>query len=346
MDKTYSGFTETEYIRHTHTSWPWNRACWSMESLRESFLHLTFQMSSYKRATLDEDVLVDCTDDIYPSSAMQLLSYGELLLLTFEAEAQYLLPDSVRVLLEGFGTTLSADLSPQPGPVLQPGLVPQHTFTLSHFDAIRGLTFHPSQAVLLTASEDGTLKLWNLNKAMHSKKNAALDVEPIYTFRAHSGAVLSLAMGLDGDSCYSGGLDGTVRCWKIPDLNVDPYDGYGILNEKDNCPYVYKVDQRDTDLDGVGDMCDNCPLEHNPDQPLWRYETEALAGWGGIPTTWAQAISSCCGLNDAPTERRTSESSTRVRQRTLLHHSYNDGVEGGPKCQHRGERDIPHGVCG
>ncbi|XP_037123404.1 striatin-4 [Syngnathus acus] len=100
-------------------------------------------------------------------------------------------------------------------------------FTLrSHFDAIRALTFHPGQAVLLTASEDGTLKLWNLNKAMHSKKNAALDVEPIYTFRAHSGAVLSLTMGEDGDSCYSGGLDGSVRCWKMPDLNVDPYDNY------------------------------------------------------------------------------------------------------------------------
>lgn len=100
-------------------------------------------------------------------------------------------------------------------------------FTLrSHFDAIRALTFHPSQAVLLTASEDGTLKLWNLNKAMHSKKNAALDVEPIYTFRAHNGAVLSLTMGEDGESCYSGGLDGTIRCWKMPDLNVDPYDNY------------------------------------------------------------------------------------------------------------------------
>uniref|UniRef100_A0A3Q2YRK8 Striatin 4 n=1 Tax=Hippocampus comes TaxID=109280 RepID=A0A3Q2YRK8_HIPCM len=100
-------------------------------------------------------------------------------------------------------------------------------FTLrSHFDAIRALTFHPSQAVLLTASEDGTLKLWNLNKAMHSKKNAALDVEPIYTFRAHSGAVLSLTMGEDGESCYSGGLDGSVRCWKMPDFNVDPYDNY------------------------------------------------------------------------------------------------------------------------
>ncbi|XP_028648737.1 striatin-4 [Erpetoichthys calabaricus] len=100
-------------------------------------------------------------------------------------------------------------------------------FTLrSHFDGIRGLAFHPNQAVLLTGSEDGTLKLWNLHKAIHSKKNAVLDVEPIYTFRAHSGPVLSLAMGENGDFCYSGGLDGSVRCWKIPDLNVDPYDNY------------------------------------------------------------------------------------------------------------------------
>ncbi|KAM9469375.1 striatin-4 [Clarias gariepinus] len=100
-------------------------------------------------------------------------------------------------------------------------------FTLrSHFDAIRSLKFHPSQPVLLTASEDGTLKLWNLNKTMHSKKGAALDVEPIYTFRGHSGAVLSLAMGEEGKYCYSGGLDGSIRCWKSPDLNVDPYDNY------------------------------------------------------------------------------------------------------------------------
>ncbi|XP_041090595.1 striatin-4-like [Polyodon spathula] len=100
-------------------------------------------------------------------------------------------------------------------------------FTLrSHFDGIRGLAFHPSQAVLLSAAEDGTLKLWNLDKAISSKKNATLDVEPIYTFRAHSGAVLSLAMGDRGDFCYSGGLDGSVRGWKIPELNVDPYDNY------------------------------------------------------------------------------------------------------------------------
>ncbi|XP_071011165.1 laminin subunit gamma-3-like [Oncorhynchus clarkii lewisi] len=59
-----------------------------------------------------------------------LLSYGQLLSLTFTAEAQYLLPHSATVLLEGSGITLSADLSPQHGPVHQSGLAPQHTFTL------------------------------------------------------------------------------------------------------------------------------------------------------------------------------------------------------------------------
>lgn len=44
-------------------------------------------------------------------------------------------------------------------------------FTLrSHYDGIRSLAFHHSQSALLTASEDGTLKLWNLQKAASAKK--------------------------------------------------------------------------------------------------------------------------------------------------------------------------------
>ena len=35
-------------------------------------------------------------------------------------------------------------------------------------------------------------------------------------------------------------------------------DGDGILNTEDNCPLHVNVDQADTDRDGVGDACDNC----------------------------------------------------------------------------------------
>ncbi|KAG8444228.1 hypothetical protein GDO86_009423 [Hymenochirus boettgeri] len=100
-------------------------------------------------------------------------------------------------------------------------------FTLrSHFDGIRGLTFHPSEPVLITASEDHTLKMWNLQKTAPAKKSASLDIEPIYTFRAHRGPVLCIVMSSNGEQCYSGGTDGAIQSWNTPNPNVDPYDSY------------------------------------------------------------------------------------------------------------------------
>uniref|UniRef100_A0A8C6SZE8 Striatin n=1 Tax=Neogobius melanostomus TaxID=47308 RepID=A0A8C6SZE8_9GOBI len=100
-------------------------------------------------------------------------------------------------------------------------------FTLrSHFDGIRALAFHPVEPVLVTASEDHTLKMWNLQKTAPAKSIASLDVEPIYTFRAHRGAVFSVVMSATGDQCFSGGLDGTIQCWNTPNPNIDPYDSY------------------------------------------------------------------------------------------------------------------------
>ncbi|XP_039594496.1 striatin [Polypterus senegalus] len=100
-------------------------------------------------------------------------------------------------------------------------------FTLrSHFDGIRGLAFHPVEPVLITASEDHTLKMWNLQKTAPAKKSTSLDVEPIYTFRAHRGSVLCVVMSTNGDQCFSGGIDGTIQSWNTPSPNVDPYDSY------------------------------------------------------------------------------------------------------------------------
>ena len=99
----------------------------------------------------------------------------------------------------------------------------------SHFDGVRALGFHPTEPVLITASEDQTLKLWNLQKTVPAKKSAALDVEPVYTFRAHTGPVLSLAIASSGDLCFSGGVDSTIRVWNMPNPNVDPYDCFGKI---------------------------------------------------------------------------------------------------------------------
>lgn len=44
----------------------------------------------------------------------------------------------------------------------------------SHFDGVRALAFHPVEPVLVTASEDCTLKLWNLQKTIPAKKSVAI----------------------------------------------------------------------------------------------------------------------------------------------------------------------------
>uniref|UniRef100_T1HCK5 WD_REPEATS_REGION domain-containing protein n=1 Tax=Rhodnius prolixus TaxID=13249 RepID=T1HCK5_RHOPR len=79
------------------------------------------------------------------------LGLGELAQLTVnnEAEASYDLPSTK----ESLRKTWTAK------------------YTLrSHFDGVRALAFHPQEPVLITASEDHTLKLWNLHKTVPAKK--------------------------------------------------------------------------------------------------------------------------------------------------------------------------------
>ena len=97
----------------------------------------------------------------------------------------------------------------------------------SHFDGVRALSFHPTEPCLITASEDQTLKLWNLQKTIPAKKSASLDVEPVYTFRGHRGPVLCLDVAPNGEHLFSGGVDSTVKVWNMPPVNsVDPYDAF------------------------------------------------------------------------------------------------------------------------
>ncbi len=64
-----------------------------------------------------------------------------------------------------------------------------------------------------------------------------------------------------GDRLLAGRLVGQDFCPLCLDSDLD-----GVCDTVDNCPLVPNPDQADADQDGHGDVCDNCPQTPNPDQ--------------------------------------------------------------------------------
>ncbi|ORX53461.1 WD40 repeat-like protein [Piromyces finnis] len=92
-----------------------------------------------------------------------------------------------------------------------------------HLDTVRSLSFHHTDKVLLSGSDDGTAKLWNLEFLGNTKKSM-IDIDPVYTYRGHLGPVLSV--DISDDICYTGGFDSTIRSWKVPPKNMELYSKY------------------------------------------------------------------------------------------------------------------------
>jgi len=127
---------------------------------------------------------------------------------------------------------LSLNMGQTSNDLLKKNYNPKYTLR-SHFDGVRDLCFLPNCSGLITASEDRTLKLWNLNKSAASqynkKSSSSQDLEPIYSFRGHMSEVLCCVVGCCSENnsyCFSGGSDATVRVWKIPPITKDPYESY------------------------------------------------------------------------------------------------------------------------
>ncbi|EQC27278.1 hypothetical protein SDRG_14899 [Saprolegnia diclina VS20] len=92
-----------------------------------------------------------------------------------------------------------------------------------HLDGIRSITFHPTDPLLVSASEDATVKIWNL-ASKHS------EIEAMATFRVHTDSVLSVAsikpehsigLGYRNGLIASGGKDGTITLLAYPEAGMD-----------------------------------------------------------------------------------------------------------------------------
>ena len=44
---------------------------------------------------------------------------------------------------------------------------------------------------------------------------------------SYSGAILSIEVNPSGETCFTASADGTIRCWNLPSLEIDPYGLFG-----------------------------------------------------------------------------------------------------------------------
>ena len=92
----------------------------------------------------------------------------------------------------------------------------------SHFDQVRGLHFLPNIDSLVSASEDTTLKVWDVNKFSSLKSiEGVMNFEPYMTIRENFSPIFSLTgpgpnSFQELQNCViSGSKDGDIKAWKI-----------------------------------------------------------------------------------------------------------------------------------
>ncbi|MFC1603033.1 thrombospondin type 3 repeat-containing protein [Pseudomonadota bacterium] len=86
------------------------------------------------------------------------------------------------------------------------------------------------------------------------------------------------SVAISSDTIVIGGMDHAAHVYGYQSMSSDQ-DNDGILDVSDNCPTIINPDQWDSDLDGIGDYCDddndndgikdnfdNCRYSPNPDQ--------------------------------------------------------------------------------
>ena len=111
----------------------------------------------------------------------------------------------------------SGPIQDAPSPVQPPISVPdvqlwnEKCMLQAHFDSVRAVAFDYVGERLLTASDDATIKHWNVKTGADG-----VSTDLLATLRGHQAAVTCLVLSKDRQCLYSGSLDSTVRAWKLP----------------------------------------------------------------------------------------------------------------------------------
>ncbi|KAI9496878.1 WD40-repeat-containing domain protein [Zychaea mexicana] len=96
-----------------------------------------------------------------------------------------------------------------------------------HLDSVRAVAFHPTEMMVASGSDDGTVKIWNLQRTIGKdgnpvRKAAHEEADPVIAYRGHNHIVTQVAISAEQKRVYSSSLDSTIRVWRLPSEGHNP----------------------------------------------------------------------------------------------------------------------------
>lgn len=146
----------------------------------------------------------------------------------------------------------------------------------AHIDAVRSLSFHPSEDLMVSSSEDGTVMLWQFKKLSSSSRRT-----PLHIYLGHTGPVLTTACS--EDYIFSSGNDGVIRLysypasktshdWKELHNKIIPYNPCNVVNAHDDIIWKIALNENNGKIltassDGFVKLWDYNSFEKNEKNP-------------------------------------------------------------------------------
>lgn len=99
-----------------------------------------------------------------------------------------------------------------------------YTFQGQFATAARSVRWFPNGKHLVAASDDGNVIVWDAEAAVLTADDPTQTMDDVtvarifeapYTPGGHKGSIKALEVSIDGRTFYTGGIDGTVRQWKL-----------------------------------------------------------------------------------------------------------------------------------